>query len=383
MARRRRPWGSVRKLPSGRYQVRYRVDGQELGAPQTFRTKSEADAWLAAARADLERGTWIDPEAGRITLEEYAWRWLAERPNLRPRTSELYESELRLHILPVLGRVELRHLSSARVRSWHSELLAAERPGAPTVAKCYRLLRAVLATAVEDDLVVKNPCVLKGAGVERSAERPVATVEEVYAIAEAIEPRFRALVLLAAFTGLRLGELRALRRNRLDLEACTVHVTEQVQDLTDGTLFFGEPKSEAGRRTVAFPEVLVPELQTHLDEWAGPGPHGLVFCGTRGQPLRRATLHSAWKRATREAGVNDLHFHDLRHTGNTLAAGTGVSTKDLMARLGHSSPRAALIYQHATSDRDAGIARALNEVILAAGRANSVERDLDALKADP
>lgn len=365
MARRRRPWGSVRKLASGRYQVRYRVDGQELGAPQTFRTKSEADAWLAAARADLDRGTWINPDAGRISLEEYAWQWLAERHNLRPRTRELYESELRLHILPSLGQVELRHLTSARVRTWHSGLLA-EWPGAPTVAKCYRLLRAILGTAVEDELIVKNPCVLKGAGVERSAERPVANVEQVYAIADAIERRYRALVLLAAFTGLRLGELRALRRNRIDLRQCAVHVSEQIQDLTDGTVIVGEPKSAAGRRTVAFPEALLPALRAHLDEWAAPGPNGLVFCGTRGQPLRRATLHSAWKRATEKVGVRELHFHDLRHTGNTLAAATGASTKDLMARLGHSSPRAALIYQHASSDRDAGIARALNELIVGA-----------------
>ena len=161
---------------------------------------------------------------------------------------------------PVARAGELRHLTTARVRSWHFDLLAAERPGAPTVAKCYRLLRAILSTAVEDELIVKNPCVLKGAGVERSPERPVATVEDVYAVADAIEPRFRALVLLATFTGLRLGELRALRREGLDLGRCTVQVTEQVQDLTNGTLVVGEPKSDAGRRTVTFPQVLVLEL---------------------------------------------------------------------------------------------------------------------------
>ena len=365
MARRRSPWGSVRRLPSGRYQVRYRVDGQEFGAPDTFRTRSQANAWLAAARADLERGTWVDPDAGRVTLDQYARQWLAERPKLRPRTQELYESELRLHILPFLGELELRHLTSARVRSWHSELLARGRPGAPTVAKCYRLLRAIMATAVEDELIARNPCVLRGAGVERSPERPVATVAEVYAIADAVEPRFRALVLLAAFTGLRLGELRGLRRQKLDLDQCIVQVTEQVQELADGRLLVGEPKSDAGRRTVAFPEVLVGDLKAHLDVWAGSGADGLVFCGSQGQPFRRATFYSAWKRATENAGLTGLHFHDLRHTGNTLAAATGASTKELMARLGHSSPRAALIYQHATTERDAAIARALNEVIVA------------------
>jgi len=326
--------------------------------------KSEATAWLAAVRADLERGTWVDPDAGRITLEEYAWRWLAERPKLRPRTRELYEGELRLHILPLLGEVELRHLTSSRVRTWHAELVGRGRPGATTVAKCYRLLRAILSTAVEDEVIVKNPCVLKKAGVERPTERPVATVQQVYAIADAIEPRFRALVLLAAFTGARLGELRGLRRDRLDLTDGTVRIVEQVQELADGTLLVGEPKSDAGRRTVAIPEVLIFELDAHLRRWAAAGPKGLVFAGVQGQPLRRATLYSAWRRATSMAGLEGLHFHDLRHTGNTLAAATGASTKELMARLGHSSPRAALIYQHATRDRDSAIARALNKLIV-------------------
>jgi integrase len=362
---RRQSWGSIRKLNSGRYQARYRFEGIEYTGPTTFRTKSEANAWLAGVRVDLDRGSWIDPDAGSIRLADFATAWLAERPGLRPRTRELYESELRLHILPVLGDVQLRQLSSARVRSWHAEMSKREKPGPPTVAKCYRLLRAILTTAVEDELIVKNPCVLKRAGVENAPERPIATIEQVYALADAIEPRFRAMVLLAAFTGLRLGELRALRRSRLDIARTKVHVVEQTQELKDGTLLVGEPKSDAGRRTVTFPQAIVPEMEAHLATWAAPGRDGLVFSGTKGQPMRRATFYRAWARAVRAVDVDpDLRLHDLRHTGNTLAASTGASTKELMSRLGHSSPRAALIYQHATADRDAAIAGALSDLIL-------------------
>ena len=225
---RRQSWGSIRKLNSGRYQARYRFEGIEYTGPTTFRTKSEANAWLAGVRVDLDRGAWIDPDAGSISLADFATAWLAERPGLRPRTRELYESELRLHILPVLGELQLRQLSSARVRSWHAEMSKREKPGPTTVAKCYRLLRAILMTAVEDELIIKNPCVLKRAGVEKAPERPVATIEQVYALAAAIEPRFRALLLLATFTGLRLGELRALRRSKLDLLRTKVHVVEQI-----------------------------------------------------------------------------------------------------------------------------------------------------------
>ena len=187
----------------------------------------------------------------------------------------------------------------------------------------------------------------------------------MYALADAIEPRFRAMVLLAAFTGLRLGELRALRRSKLDIARTKVHVVEQTQELKDGTLLVGEPKSDAGRRTVTFPQAIVGDMEAHLATWAAPGRDGLVFSGTKGQPMRRATFYRAWARAVHAVDVDpDLRLHDLRHTGNTLAASTGASTKELMSRLGHSSPRAALIYQHATADRDAAIAGALSDLIL-------------------
>jgi integrase len=356
-------WGSVRRMPSGRFQARYRVAGVVHLAPQTFRTKREANAFLAKARADVERGAWIDPDAGRIQLAEYAWRWLHERPQLRRRTQEFYEGLLRLHVLPQLGPVALSDLRPATIRSWHASLLRGRRPGASTAAKCYRLLRSILATAVEDELIPKNPCAIKGAGIEHPNERPVATIEQVYALADAIKPRYRALVLTATFTGLRLGELRALKRHRLDLLHATVHVAEQMSELKQGELVVGPPKTEAGVRTVATPHALIPELEAHLARWSGPGPHGLVFCGTKNQPIRRASLYNAWKRAVRAVGIDELRFHDLRHTGNTLAAGTGASTRELMNRMGHASPRAALIYHHATEARDHAIAAALSDQI--------------------
>ena len=113
---------------------------------------------------------------------------------------------------------------------------------------------------------------IKGASVERPAERPVATVEQVYALADAIEPRYRAMVLLATFCGLRVGELRALRQRNLDLLHRTVSVVEQYQQLGDGTLVLGPPKTDAGRRVVAIPAALIPDLETHLATWATPGP---------------------------------------------------------------------------------------------------------------
>ena len=333
-------------------------------APATYRTKGDAEAFLAATRTDLERGTWLPPERGNISLRTYGSTWLADKPNLRPRSQEQYEINLRLHILPTLGDTDLSKITPGMVRTWRAGMLAAEKPGTATVAKCYRLLHAILATAVEDELITRNPCVVKGASTDRPPERPVATIEQVYAIADAIEISMRALVLFATFTSLRLGELRALRRNRLDLLHKTVQVVEQYQELSDGTLVLGPPKTDAGRRTVTIPQAIVAELEDHLAQYSGPGPDGLVFCGTQHQPLHRKTFYRNWNKATAAVGLSGFHFHDLRHTGNTLAAATGASTKELMSRMGQASPRAALIYQHATKDRDAAIASALSKLIV-------------------
>ena len=167
--------------------------------------------WLTLTEAELVRGEWVDPDAGRVPLGDYATTWIAHRPRLSPRTVVLYEGLLRLHIEPMLGRLDLAAVTPAQVRSWRSGLLDAG-VGQVTVAKAYRLLRAVMNTAVDDELIRRNPCRIKGAGREASPERSVVSVEQVYRLAGQIDRRWRALVLLAAFGGLRWGELAGLRR---------------------------------------------------------------------------------------------------------------------------------------------------------------------------
>ena len=170
-------------------------------------------------------------------------------------------------------------------------------------------------------------------------------------------------MLLATFGSLRWGELAGLRRENVDLDACVVRIIETTAELDRGGLVPETPKSKAGRRTVAFPAELVPELRWHLDRFAAPGERGLVFVGPKGAALRRSNFRPIWNASTRKAGIPGPHFHDLRHVGGTLAAATGASLKELMARLGHSSTRAAMIYQHATRDRDEAIAKALGGLL--------------------
>lgn len=242
-------------------------------------------------------------------------------------------------------------------------MLRAGKPGVSAVAKCYRLLHAIFVTAVEDGLVPRNPCIIKGAAIERPAERPVASIAQVFEIADAIEPQYRAMVMLGTFCSLRLGEIRALRRRHIDLLHRTVRVDEQIQELSNGELIVGPPKSDAGVRKVAIPTAILSEIEAHLASFVGVDADAMLFSNLSGGPLRRATFYTVWGRAVKQVGITGLRFHDLRHTGNTLAAMTGASTKELMSRMGQSSPRAALIYQHATQERDIAIANGLSALI--------------------
>jgi integrase len=360
----RRHFGSIRQRASGRYQARYRgPDGKLRSAPRTFERKSDANRWLTLKEAEIARGDWIDPDAAKVAFTDYAEQWITDRV-LKARTLELYRGLLQHHLLPAFGHLDLADIDEPAVRRWRKERINsgphAQRPFGPvTVAKAYRLLHAILATAADDQIIRRNPCRIENAGKEDSPERQIAPLPVVFAIAEAVPARYRMLVLLATFAGLRWGELTALRRDSIDLEACEIRIIETTAQLDRGGLRPDTPKSRAGRRTVAFPADLAPELRRHLDRFAEPGPHGLVFIGPKGAPLRRNNFRRTWVRACAAADASGVHFHDLRHTGGTLAAATGATLKELMARLGHSSPRAAMIYQHATSDRDQAIAQAL------------------------
>jgi integrase len=358
MVARKRRFGRVRQLPSGRWQARYPgPDGIDRPAPQTFERKAQAERWLIQKEAEVLAGGWTDPDAGLILFRAYADEWLRER-HLRPKTHQLYEGLLRLHLYPTFGGMAVGDIRERHVRSWRARILDTG-PGASTVAKAYRLLRAIMNTAVEDELIRRNPCRIRGAGTERPSERPVLTIPQVFALIDAMPPRFRALVLLGTFASLRWGELAALRRHCVDLDARTVRVEAAVVELRDGSLVTGRPKTEAGIRRVAIPAEIVDDLRWHLQRFAEREPDGLVFVGEKGAPLRRSNFSRPWKKALAIIEVEGLHFHDLRHTGNSLAAMTGANLRELMERMGHASTRAAMIYLHATADRDRAIADAL------------------------
>ncbi|MEY2472956.1 MAG: hypothetical protein QOK28_2285 [Actinomycetota bacterium] len=368
----KRQFGTVRKLSSGKWQARYRSRaGDRITAPTTFHTKGDASRWLSTVETEQSRGAWIDPRAGEVVLEVYATEWLKQKVRLAPRTREIYSTQLRLHIIPKLGRVFLVDISPEMVRSWYADLLA-ER-GASVAAKAYVRLKQILGQAVNDDRIAKNPCRIANGGVERHAEQRFATLTELYQLAAAVPDRYRALVLTAGLAGLRIGELSALRRKDIDLVNALLHVRRKRVRLASGEVIEGDPKSQAGRRTVALPDTLVPELEKHMRRFTDDRTTAYVFTSQQKSALDRSTFRKrVWLPATKTVGLTGLRFHDLRHTAGTLAARTGATTKELMARLGHASPRAAMIYQHATADRDEHIAAGLAAMTREAGLAEVV-----------
>lgn len=372
----KRQFGALRRLPSGRWQARYRaVDGRLSSAPLTFKTKGDAGRWLASVEADTARGVWLDPSAGRARLTDYAAAWLRGKATLAPRTREIYSLQLRLHILPVieadvpaLGHVPLAQLTPDLVRAWYAALVA--QRGKSVAAKAYVRLRQILNQAVNDDRIAKNPCRIDGGGAENHSEQRFISLEELYGLAAVVPDRYRALVLTAGLAGLRQGELFALRAADVDLLHGNISVRRKRLRLASGEVIENDPKSEAGKRKVALPRTLVDELERHLSTYGPPDPGGYVFTSTDGTALERSNLrHRVWVPATRQVGLEGLRFHDLRHAAGTLAARTGATTKEIMARLGHASARAAMIYQHATEDRDRLIADRLTEMTAQAGLA--------------
>ena len=262
----------------------------------------------------------------------------------------------------------LNELTPELIRAWYAALVA-ER-GRSVASKAYVRLRQILTQAVNDDRIAKNPCRIDGGGAERHPEQRFVSLEELYELAAAVPDRYRVLVLTAGLGGLRQGELFALRRADVDLLHACVAVRRKRLLLASGEVIENSPKSEAGRRRVALPKPLVEELERHLANYGSVGAESYVFTSANGKPLERGNFRSrVWIPATRAVGLTGLRFHDLRHAAGTLAARTGATTKELMARLGHASPQAAMIYQHATEDRDRLIAERLATMTTDAGLA--------------
>lgn len=302
--RRRRAWGAIEQLPSGRFRARMVApDGRYVSAPTTFTSRRDAAVWLDLQHADMVRGVWKVPRRSTgtaYTVGEYVARWIEQHPRAKNSTKELYRGLLRRCIDPDIGDVNLDALTSDTVRVWH-----------------YRL----------------------------------------------------GLRLAAAWSGLRQGELLALTRADLDLDATppVVRIRRRVRRNDDGSIDVDTPKSTASLRAVALPGPLRDALVDHLAHFGGDEEQSLVFATVNGTVPARSSLTQMLHRATDAADVPTMRFHDLRHCAQVLAAESGATLAELMARMGHSTPGAAQLYMHARAERNSRLAAALGEAMSTEG----------------
>lgn len=361
----RRGFGRVRSYRSGRWTAAYiGPDGRLYRAPNTFARKIDAEAWLVDRRRELDRDLWSPPATAEqkrakktadTKFAPYAEKWVDTRlvrgRPLKPRTKAHYKTLLEKHINPTFGKKPVRSITRDAVDKWYAETLA----DAPTLrAHTYSLLRTVLETARTDNLIDANPCAIDGAGAasRKIKPRPL-TIKELDVLVSEMPENLKAMALLGCWGALRFGELVELRRSDCDGDVVKVR---RGAVRVDGQWIVGPPKSDAGVRDVTLPPNIVPVIEQHLATHVAPEADALLFPAKSGGHLQPSTLYRHFYRARAKAKRNDLRWHDLRHSGAVMAAQTGATLAELMARLGHSTHQAALRYQHAAQGRDREIA---------------------------
>ena len=433
----RNQFGSIRKLASGRYQVRYSDDGMYRTArtlddkPLTFTNEKDARLYLVHLESDLARGNspYAIERKSSYTIRDRVEMYLDPKSGARLTGKPLRISTLRgyrhladNYIFRKIGdfsiaELEIKELTRTDVMKWYQLILAQCQPvqneiktrahpariwarqqgftasihgrispelkqswvaaGAPIIktfrtspmgktqlAQGYRLLRSVCNVALEDDLITANPCRIKGAGQPHYPERSVATPEQVAQLASEVPERYCAAVITAAFTSLRSSELFGLQRKHINPMQRSITIEHQLADYSSDDSLFAPTKTDAGNRIVFVSAELMDVLLDHLERFTESDPDALVFTTRNGQPMFKGRK-SWFVTAKRRLDLDHLHFHDLRHTGQTLAMERGATIKDLQRRAGQATEQAARIYLHGNTKRDQIVADSMADDVSA------------------
>lgn len=339
---------SIQKRPDGVWRARYRdLAGKEHA--KHFPRRADAQRWLDEVTASIVTGQYVAPTAGKVTFRDYAETW-RELQGHRPSTHDQVRRHFTKHVYPFIGDRPLATLLPSDMKGLVKHLSTTLAPA--TVSVIYRHVSAVLKAAVGDRRIASSPC----AGVsvpkpKRTKVVPLST-EQVTGLAATVPERYRALVVVAAATGMRQGELFGLTVDRVDFLRRSVTVDRQLVSLAGRAPSFGPPKTDAGFRDVPLPQVAVDALAAHLAVFAA-GPDGLIFTSSAGTALRRSSFNDTWTAAVREAGLGRVVFHELRHYYASLLIRHGESVKTVQARLGHASAVETLdTYSHLWPDSD-------------------------------
>ncbi|MGJ9414222.1 tyrosine-type recombinase/integrase [Aeromicrobium sp. CF4.19] len=317
-------------------------------------------------------GEWLDPSRSALTLDRWIEQWLpSRRADLRSTSFQRLEQVIESHVLPRFGKRRLSTITNAEVRRWVAELQAgdeaAERKplSAASTRKATFALRSALDAAVADRRLSVNPAANVPLPSERAAEQRFLSREEVDALAEAIDPAYRDVVLLGALCGLRWGEIAGLRRSRVDVLRSRLTIDQTAVQVDGEGISFGEPKTKGSRRTIPVARSVMAEIEAHLMERVGPEPDALLVTGPDGGPMHRGTFwRIAWKPALKTCGLQGLREHDLRHTYVSLLIASGANVKQVSQWAGHSSVTVTLdVYAHLMHDDGDDIADRMDALL--------------------
>jgi integrase len=383
--------GSVKRHSNGRWRARYRDESGGEHA-RHFARKIDAERWLATVQADMLRGTYVDPRAGRVTFRDYAERWRSIQVH-RPTTRAQIETHLRRNVYPYLGDRPMGSIRRSEIQAWIRRLVTTgegRRALAPsTIEVVYRYVVAIFRSAVADRVIVASPCidVRLPKGKPRRVE-PIST-EAVMGLVDAVEPRYRALIVLGAGTGLRHGEAVGVELDQVDFLRRTLDVRQQLVVVAGEEPKVAPPKTAGSYRTVPLPRVVLGALAAHVAEFpptaveledvTGPEPVRrrvlLLFTTPDGRPLRRTSFSAGvWQKARALAGLPEsVTFHDLRHYYASLLIRHNESVKVVQARLGHASAAETLdTYSHLWPDSEDRTRLAVDQVLGVEPGADSV-----------
>jgi len=326
---------------------------------RNFARRVDADRYLVTIESDKLRGLYADPRLARTRLGDWVNEWEATRTNLSQLTRIRDEGSIRNHVMPRCGQVPIGQLQPVHVGQWVADLDASGLAPA-TTRKAYQLLAAALSSAVDNGLIPVSPCRNVKLPKLTSPVMRILDPAEIGALADAIDEKYRALVLTPAFTGLRFGELAALHVDRFDALRKSLRVEQSLAEVR-GEFVFKGPKTDASRRTVSLPSFLVEELAQHLAAYRDES--GLIFTAPEGGPMRHINLrHRTWLPAVRESVGEPCNFHTLRHTHAALLIAQGEHPKVIQERLGHASIKTTLdTYGHLFDGMDEAAAERLDE----------------------
>lgn len=360
---------SVQKRPDGKYRARYR-DPAGRERARHFDRKIDADRWVAAKKTAVARGEWVDPALSDIAVGEWAPVWLDSKAALKPTSRREYESLWRVRLAPRWEDTRLRAVTYADATTWMAGLTA-QGLSPSSVRKTVMALKQLLNLAVADGRLPRN--VIESMKSPRSirGEQRFLTHDELAALAEScgrVSGQHRVMTLLTGYTGLRWGEVRALRVKHVDMLRARLDVVENMPDgSTEAETV--DPKNHK-RRTVPFPRFLLPDLATILE---GKGRNELVFTTSRRTPLD----NSNWRRnvfdpAVDAADVAPFTPHNLRDTAASLAVSAGANVKAVQRMLGHASAAMTLdVYAGLFSDDLDQVAERLDTLAVAAHEART------------